>query len=457
MVREREPLVPARKELIDRILLPFQRFLHAQSSGGILLIFCTIAALVWANSSWAAAYEHFWHTEVSVGFDRYQLRETLVHWINDALMAAFFFVVGLEIKRELLVGELASFRQAALPISAAIGGMAVPALLFVAVNYGHGESLRGWGVPMATDIAFAIGVMALLGDRVSLSAKVFLTALAIVDDIGAALVIAVFYTDSVSIEALAAGGVFLAAMIVANRVGVRTPVVYGLLGIGLWLSFLNSGVHPTIAGILAATAIPARTRINADEFVAAGTTYVAEFQEAGETGRDVLTSREQRGALKALENACELAQTPLQRFESRLHPWVMFAIMPLFALANAGVSLGSAPATVFSSRVVWGVVLGLVLGKPLGITACSWLAVKSGIAELPAGVTWRGIWGIGCLAGIGFTMSLFIVSLAFRGSPSMGPAKVGILAASTASAVLGWLIFRSSDSSPVTAAKKSSS
>lgn len=439
-------LVPARKELIDQIILPFQRFLHGQSSGGIVLLACTAAALIWANSPWAAGYDKFWHTEVFFQFGDVRLSEPLVLWINDALMAAFFFVVGLEIKRELLVGELASIRKAALPIAGAIGGMVLPAAVFSVLNWNHPEALRGWGVPMATDIAFAVGIMALLGDRISLSSKVFLTALAIVDDIGAALVIAVFYTEHISVLALSIGMGFFVAMLIANRIGVRAAIPYALLGLGLWLCFLESGVHPTIAGILGALAIPARTKINADDFVLAGSTFLERFETAGETGEHVMTSREQRGALKAMETACLFAQTPLQRLESQMHLWVMFVVMPLFALSNAGVTLGGAIEGAAGSTVVWGIVLGLCLGKPLGITIFAWLACRLRIAQLPSGLSWRQLHGMAWLGGIGFTMSLFIASLAFRDTESLMLAKAGILAGSVVSAIVGWSILRQTNS-----------
>lgn len=436
--------VPSRQELIDRILPPFQRFVHAQTSGGIVLLICTVAALLWANSPWSAGYDHFWHTEAAFQLGDHRLSEPLVLWINDALMAAFFFVVGLEIKRELLVGELATARKAALPIAGAIGGILAPAAIFAALNYNNPDALRGWGVPMATDIAFAIGIMALLGDRISLAGKVFLTGLAIVDDIGAALVIAVFYTDHISLVALGCGLCFLIAMIAANRLGVRSTLAYALPGLGLWLCFLESGVHPTIAGILGALAIPARSRINANEYVAAGNTYITRFEHAGDTGTSVLTNPDQRGALKSMEKACILAQTPLQRLESQMHPWVMFLVMPLFALANAGVVLAGSVSEVMGSRVVWGIVLGLSIGKPLGITAFSWLAVRTGIAQLPESLSWRGLHGMAWLGGIGFTMSLFIGSLAFRDTDSLMLAKTGILIGSVISAVVGWLLLRGS-------------
>lgn len=434
---DQDEFVPTKKELIDRILVPFQRFLHAQSSGGIVLLVCTIAALIWANSPWSRSYDAFWNTDAAIEFGSHRLSEPLVLWINDALMAAFFFVVGLEIKRELLVGELASIRKAALPIAGAIGGMVFPALIFTALTFRSGDAVRGWGIPMATDIAFAIGILALLGDRVCLSGKVFLTALAIVDDIGAALVIALFYTAHISVPALSLGMAFFGLMVLANRIGVRSALAYAVLGLGLWLSFLESGVHPTIAGILGALAIPARSRINAEEFIDAGEVYIERFAVAGETGSSVLTNPEQRGSLKAMEKACLFAQTPLQRLENQMHLWVVFVVMPLFALANAGVTLRASAGQFAGSSVVWGIVLGLALGKPLGITLFSWLAVRLNMAQLPTSLSWGQLHGIAWLGGIGFTMSLFVASLAFRDTQLLMLAKAGILAGSVLCACVG--------------------
>ena len=313
-------------------------------------------------------------------------------------MAIFFFVIGLEIKREILVGELASLRQAALPLMAALGGMLIPASIYLVLNAGS-PAVRGWGVPMATDIAFALGVLALLGKRIPVSAKIFLTALAIADDIGAALVIALFYTDTLSGWSLGIGGGFLFAMIAANKLGIRSPLPYALLGIGLWVAFLKSGVHPTLAGIIGAMTIPARFRINADEFLRSSQAFVDAFKQAGKAGVDVLTNKEQRGALQALEITCQQAQTPLQSLEHALHPWVSFAIMPVFALANAGVRLDTSVGPQLTDSVALGIAGGLIFGKQIGITLFSWFAIKIGMAKMPAGMSWRHLYGISWLAG----------------------------------------------------------
>jgi Na+:H+ antiporter, NhaA family len=433
--------------VIERIMTPFQEFAHAEASGGIVLLLCTVLALAWANSPWTEGYANLWRTRLTIGLGQFLLAKPLLLWINDGLMAVFFFVVGLEIKREVLVGELASPRRAALPIAAALGGMVVPAGIYAALNVGT-PGAPGWGVPMATDIAFALGVLALLGRRAPLAVKVFLTALAIIDDIGAVLVIALFYTAEIAWDGLVIGGGFLLALACVNRAGVRSTLVYALLGFGLWLAFLQSGVHATVAGVLLALTIPCRTRIEPDEFLAHGRALLDEFQRASTSGSDVLADEAQQSAVQDLETACDDVLTPLQRLEHRLHPWVAFAIMPLFALANAGVSLSGDLSGAVASSVALGVLAGLVFGKQVGITLFAWLAVRSGLAAVPAGVTWRHLYGASWLAGIGFTMSLFIASLAFGDSPLLSTAKVGILVASLIAGVGGWTILRGSGCRP---------
>jgi NhaA family Na+:H+ antiporter len=426
---------------VEKIVRPFQQFADRASSSGILLIAAAIVALVWANSPWGDSYAAFWGTKLSIGSSNFSIEEDLTHWINDWLMAVFFLVVGLEIKREILVGELSSPRQAALPIAAAIGGAVLPALIYLAINFGT-EGAAGWGIPMATDIAFALGVLALLGERVPLGLKVFLTALAIVDDILAVLVIALFYTSDVSWGALAVGAAFLIALVAANLAGVGKPLPYALLGAGLWVCFLESGVHATIAGVLLAMTVPASSYIDTGEFLRRSRSILDRFEEAGERGDAVLSNEERQGALHALNKANEDVEPPLQELEHALHPWVVFAIMPLFALANAGVVLGEGFVSTLLSPVSLGIVAGLVLGKQLGITLFAWLAVKSGISEIPGGVSWLHIYGAGWLAGIGFTMSLFISDLAFGNSPLLDVAKLGILAASLIAGTAGWSIIR---------------
>lgn len=434
-------LAPPPPTPIERVLSPFARFSRTESAGGVVLIVCTVAAVILANSSAADAYHHFWETELALRLGPWQASHALHHWINDGLMAVFFFLVGLEIKREILVGELASPRRAALPIAAALGGMLVPAAIYVALN-GGGPGAAGWGIPMATDIAFALGVLALMGPRVPLALKVFLAALAIVDDIGAVLVIAVFYTAEIAWGALGLGMAVLALAVVANRMGARKPAVYLVLGLAVWSFFLLSGVHATVAGVLMAMAIPARTRIDTAEFLDRGRRLMDEFDAAGEEGPDVLTNRRQQHAIHEMEQACEQAQAPLQRIEHGLHHWVAFVIVPVFALANAGVHLPADLGAALAEPVTLGVALGLLLGKPLGITLFSWLAVRMRLAVLPEGVSWGAVHAVSWLGGIGFTMSLFVTGLAFSDPARVDESKVGIFAASILAGVVGWVLLR---------------
>ena len=430
---------------IERVLHPFQKFAQNSATGGILLIFSTVIALVWANSAWSDSYLALWNTIITIGPEGGAISKPLILWINDGLMAVFFFVVGLEIKREVLVGELSTSRKAILPIAAAIGGLAIPGLIYAFINAGT-PAVSGWAIPAATDIAFALGVLALLGSRIPTSLKVFLTALAIVDDIGAVLIIAIFYTSSLSLSALAIGGLFLAGLILANRLGVRALPVYALLGIGLWVAFLKSGVHATIAGILCAMAIPTRTRIDGGDFVAKVEQFLKEFRKGDKPKGDIVMTDHQRGAVQGIEDACEFVESPAHRLEHELHPWVTFAIMPIFALANAGVILEGDILAALVSPVALGVMIGLVVGKQIGITGIAWLAIKLGIAEKPGDVSWRQIYGASWLAGIGFTMSLFITALAFNDPLMVTQAKIGILGASLIAGTVGYLLLRKGSS-----------
>jgi NhaA family Na+:H+ antiporter len=371
-----------------------------------------------------------------MGFGSLHLSDSLHFWVNDALMAVFFFLVGLEIKRELLAGELVSPRHAALPIVAALGGVTVPAIIYCIFNAG-GEGARGWGIPMATDIAFVIGVMAVLGKRVPLGLKVFLTALAIVDDIIAVVVIALFYTSNVAWVALAAAAAFIALAWALNRLGVQHPLPYALIGVVVWFTVLESGVHATVAGVVMALTIPSRNAINQREFLEQSRAALDHFEKASQVEPlDILSDIEQQVAVEALQDGCEKVQPPLHRIEHDLHPWVTFVIMPLFVLANAGVVLRGSWSSVLEP-VTLGVALGLVLGKPIGITLASWLAVRLRLASLPQNVTWRHIHGAGWLAGIGFTMSLFMAGLAFDGQAQLTFSKIGILIASISAGAIG--------------------
>jgi NhaA family Na+:H+ antiporter len=434
------PTAPAtHAPVIERILRPFQRFAQQETSSGLVLLGCAVIALAWANSPWGASYEHLWEQQVTIGHARWGLTMSLHHWINDGLMAIFFFVVGLEIKRELLIGELSTRQTAALPIAAALGGMIAPALIYTAFNAGT-EGGRGWGIPMATDIAFSLGALALLGPRVPTALKVFLAAFAIADDLGAVIVIALFYTADLSIPSLVAAGVIFVTLLGANRLGIRSATVYGLVGIVLWLAVLASGVHATIAGVMLALTIPARTRIDESEFVARVEHSLADFRAADEPGTSVLTNPGHQYAIHQLEEACEAAQAPLFKLEHKLHTFVAFGIMPLFALSNAGVRVAGGSLSVLGSPIVLGIVLGLVFGKPIGITLFSWLSARAGVAALGDEMTWGSLHGVSWLGGIGFTMSLFIADLAFAGTPHLEEAKIGILLASTIAGVTGWAI-----------------
>ncbi len=427
---------------IEKLTYPIQEFLHKEASGGILLIIATVIALAWANSPFAESYHHLWHTYINIDIGGVGLNYSLHHWINDGLMVIFFFVVGLEIKRELLVGELSSAKKAALPIAAALGGMIFPALIYTIFNLGS-ESASGWGIPMATDIAFVVGILALLGNRVPLSLKIFILALAIVDDLGAVLVIAIFYTSNISLTSLMIAGGLIILLIAMNRLGVRNLLVYTLVGVALWLAFLKSGVHATVAGVLLAFTIPVSSRINTQKFKNETENLIKEFDNAGEHGEDVLTNSERLSIVDKIENNCEKILTPLQRFEHGLHPWVSFFIMPVFALANAGVTIGSGLTSALIHPVSIGIILGLFLGKQIGIFGFSYLAVKLKLASEPEGVSWKKIYAAAILAGIGFTMSLFIANLAFTSPELLDTAKVGILSGSLISGIVGFIILKS--------------
>lgn len=433
MAKKRRVVAPPSP--IEKLISPFQKFANLEASGGLLLIASTLLALIWANSPLGKSYEDLWHLEMGLQVGSYGISMSLSHWINDGIMAVFFFVVGLEIKREVGTGELNSIRKAALPLFGALGGMIVPAALYFLVNR-DGIGASGWGIPMATDIAFALGVLALLGRRIPLTVKVFLTALAIIDDIGAVLVIAIFYSGQIFWAALGVAALTLAILFLANRLGVRSSLVYLILGMALWLALYKSGIHATLAGILVAMTIPSRPRINSNEFLSHGRQFLNEYERANT--EDVGLNETQESTLQALETAIDHTESVLHRMEYGLHPWVTYFIIPLFALANAGVHLGEGLAAAITHPIGIGILAGLALGKPLGIIAFTWLAVKAKLAQLPERVTWRHLIGAGMLAGIGFTMSLFITALAFADAESQNIAKVGILLASLVAGLAGY-------------------
>lgn len=419
-------------------LTTFQRFFRTETVGGSILLLFAIAALALANSPLAEVYEQLWQIPLIVGTVDYSLSLTLHQWINDALMAAFFLLVGLEIKRELLVGELASVKKAALPISCALGGMIVPAAIYWMFNR-TGIGARGWGIPMATDIAFALGALALIAPRAPIGAKVFLTALAIVDDMGAVMVIAFFYSDAIAWSALTGAAVLLLILIGFNAIGVRRLWPYLLAGAVFWYFVHESGIHGTVAGVVLAFTIPTHTRINTAEFSRRARALLDRFDRTETGDLVVMTSKGQQETLFALEHASEGVTAPILRLEHALHNFSAFVVMPLFAFANAGVRI-SGP--VEYASIGFGVLAGLIIGKPLGITAAAFVAVKSGIAKLPDGLSWRSLLGYALLAGIGFTMSLFIAMLAFGEGRPVNAAKLGILAGSLLAGIIAAIILK---------------
>ena len=427
-------------EKIDKILKPIERYMHNESTAGIVLFLSALAAVVWSNSPWSASYFDLWHHDIAIRAGNYEVNNTLHYWINDGLMAMFFFVIGLELKREIMAGELSDARQATVPLLAAIGGMVVPALIYVLFN-SSGTASNGWGIPMATDIAFAMGIIALLGSKAPTSLKVFLTALAISDDLGAVLVIALFYTSDISLLSLVVGAGFMIVLFGANYLGVRSTLFYGLIGIGgVWLAFLFSGVHATIAGVLAALAIPARTKIDEKKFIKVLDEKLSEFHSIPPNDVTLLEPAQYK-VIDSINRLTDAAGTPLQKLELHLHPWVSYLIMPLFALANAGIVLE--PEVIqkaFSSNVTLGVLFGLAIGKPAGVLLFVWVLVKLKIASLPRQMGWQHLVGVGLLAGVGFTMSLFITELAFDTPQNIAEAKIGIFISSIISGVTGYFV-----------------
>lgn len=420
----------------------FQQFFRWEAAGGVVLLFCAITALVWANSPWADTYFSLSKTYIGVSWGEHTFRLSLSHWIGDGLMVIFFFVVGLEIKRELVVGQLSSFKRAILPVSAAIGGMVVPAVLYAVVNVG-GEGARGWGIPMATDIAFALGILALLGSRVPVSLKVFLTALAIADDLGAVLVIALFYTEQVWFLALGVAVVLLFLIALAGKLGVRRISVYVILAVGVWAAVLASGVHATVAGVLLALVVPVTASLEPREFLDRTRRRLSELEGTELTRDSMVHDKEQMDALDDLYLAVEDMRPAGISLEHNLHPIQAFLILPLFALFMAGVPLGGETMASFPSALSLGIIAGLVVGKPVGIALFMWFAIKAGLAQRPAELTWGRVIGMGALAGVGFTMSIFITNLAFYFDESLiGEAKLGVLVASVIAGAIGFVILK---------------
>jgi NhaA family Na+:H+ antiporter len=427
-----------RQLVADQILKPAQQFFNKEASSTILLIAATVIALVWINSDIGETYHSFWHTKISFTFGDFHISKTLLHWVNDGLMSLFFFTVGLEIKREILVGELATPKKALLPVIAALGGMFVPALIYVAFNIGS-PTIHGWGIPVATDIAFALGAVAVFGRKLPVGLRIFLAAFAIADDLGAVVIIAIFYTKEIVWSNLIISLFLTFGLAVANFFWIRQTLIYAILGLAVWFFILGSGVHPTIAGVIVSLFVPARGRYDTDHFLQNVRNITEKFEcEEQSCGYSILLNQEHLYAVQALELACHDVETPLQRLMHSLHPWVAFLILPIFAMGNTGLIFKD---IVFSETIsnpaVLGIIFGLIFGKPIGIMLFSYFSVKTGLASLPQEVRWSHIFGGAMLGGIGFTMSLFLSELSFSDPIILDYARIAILAGSILSATIG--------------------
>ncbi len=428
------------EKAFDSVLTPLDDFIHRQTTSGILLMLCAVVAIYIANSQWSESYHHFLTIPFTVGIPEFQISKTLHHWINDGLMAIFFFVIGLELKREILVGELANIKLAMLPIIAAAGGMLAPVLIYLSINP-EGHAINGWGVPMATDIAFALGALALLGKRIPKNLLTFLIALAIVDDLGAVLVIALFYTETINIFALIITAAVMVALVVINLGGIRRSSPYILLGVVLWIAMLQSGMHATLAGIILAFTIPMRPKYNANRFLSQINEMVMQIKRAYKQEENIVRNDELRSRVRALGDGVLLVQAPAQIIERKMHIPTAYFIIPVFSLANAGVPIDWASfGSVITHPVSIGITAGLVLGKLIGIAGFSWVAVKLGVTSLPNGLNFKHIIGAALMGGIGFTMSIFIAELGFaHHAEDLLMAKTGILIASVLAGVSGFI------------------
>jgi NhaA family Na+:H+ antiporter len=431
-------VVSTRQLVADQILKPTQQFFRKEAASSILLIVATIIALIWVNSNIGETYHSFWHTKISFTFGDFRINKTLLHWVNEGLMSLFFFTVGLEIKREILVGELASPKKALLPVIAALGGMIFPGLIYAAINIGL-PTIHGWGIPVATDIAFALGAVAVLGRRVPVGLRIFLAAFAIADDLGAVVIIAIFYTKELVLSNLVISLFIILGLAIANFFWIRWTFVYAILGLSLWFFILGSGVHATIAGVIVSLFVPARGRYDTDHFLQNVRNITEKFEcEEQSCGYSILLNQEHLYAVQALELACHDVETPLQRLEHALHPWVAFLILPLFAMGNTGLLFrGIVFSEAISNPVIIGIIVGLVFGKPIGIILFSYISVKSGMASLPNEVRWSHILGGAMLGGIGFTMSLFLSELSFSDPHILDYGRIAILTGSILSAIIG--------------------
>jgi len=410
---------------------PLERFLRIEAASGLLLLLAAAGALVWANSPWAESYQHLWHTPLGIRVGGFTFERTLEWFVNDALMVIFFFVVGMEIRREIHHGELSEWRRAALPAAAALGGMLAPAALYLALA-GDSATRSGWGVPMATDIAFAVGVLTLLGKRVPAALRVLLLALAVIDDLGAIVVIALFYSSGVALSGLLVAAAGFAAVFAMQRLGVRAKLAYVLPSVVAWAGIYAAGIHPTIAGVIVGLVTPVRAWFGPEGFLVG---VRKQLNHLAEASPGALSSHELAESLRHVDVARREAISPAESLIETLHPWVAFGIMPVFALANAGVTLAGASLDATSWRVVLGVAAGLAVGKPVGILLATWLTLKLGLGTLPRGLTLRHLIVLGVVAGIGFTMALFIAQLAFTDARSLAAAKLGVLGASGLTAV----------------------
>jgi NhaA family Na+:H+ antiporter len=437
------------EKAFNRVLTPLEEFIHRQTTSGVLLMLCAVAALYIANSQWNEGYRHLLEMPFTIGVQGFQLSKSLHHWINDGLMALFFFVVGLELKREILVGELSDPKQAILPIIAAAGGMVVPVLIYLSINP-EGHAFDGWGVPMATDIAFALGTLALLGNRIPKSLLTFLVALAIVDDLGAVMVIALFYTETINFLALATAATMLLLLVTLNLGGIRRPLPYILIGVVLWIAMLKSGVHATLAGIFLAFTIPMRPKYDPDRLLSHINEILGQIKHAYKCEKNIVKNDELRARVRALGEGVRQVQAPAQVLERKMHIPSAYLVIPIFSLANAGIPIDwSSLGSIVTHPVSVGITCGLVGGKLIGIAGFSWVAVKLGLTSLPHGLNFNHIVGVALMGGIGFTMSIFIAELGFaHHAQDLLMAKTGVLIASILAGISGflWLYLTSEDS-----------
>lgn len=427
--------LPRAQRFAEHALSRIEQFLHIEAVSGIALLIAAAVALIWANSAVSDSYHALWHAPLSIGLGPYSISQSLHFWINDGLMTIFFLVVGMEIRREIHDGALANLRLAALPLAAAIGGVAVPALIYVAFNH-TGAALQGWAVPTATDIAFAVGVLALLGKSIPGNIRVFLLALAIIDDIVAVLIIAVFYSGGLDVNGLLLAAVGIVMVLGLQKIGVGSAYAYIVPGVVLWCGLLLTGAHPTLAGVILGLMTPVLPMLSREKPLDVAQRVVNELSvRAAQSTHD---EHHLSGALKQLRKAHRELMPPVSRIPEILHSWVAYGVMPLFALVNAGVTLQGVELNLAAAQsVMFGVFVALVFGKPLGVIAASWIVVRLGWCRLPDNVTWSGVCLIGLLAGIGFTMSIFIATLAFDDASLLGAAKLGVLLASLTAGVIG--------------------